>query len=155
MGLAGILFIRRSISLTEMEMLSHHTSDHPDAKLLPDNVVLYDINGPLFFGTAQTALNIVTGTNPGIRAVILEMSGVTMLDMSALMAIESIVKDMKKKHICLVIASLEARMIVKLRHAGIRKQAGVLSYAGSVEAAILKLEQGCAHKQVPHAQAVT
>jgi SulP family sulfate permease len=155
MGLAGILFIRRSISLTEMEMLSHHTSDHPDAKLLPDNVVLYDINGPLFFGTAQTALNIVTGTNPGIRAVILEMSGVTMLDMSALMAIESIVKDMKKKHICLVIASLEARMIVKLRHAGIRKQAGTLSYAGSVEAAILKLEQGCAHKQVPHAQAVT
>ena len=155
MGLAGILFIRRSISLTEMEMLSHHTSDHPDAKLLPENVVLYDINGPLFFGTAQTALNIVTGTNPGIRAVILEMSGVTMLDMSALMAIESIVKDMKKKHICLVIASLEARMIVKLRHAGIRKQAGVLSYAGSVEAAILKLEQGCAHKQVPHAQAVT
>jgi len=146
MGLAGILFIKRSISLTEMEMLSRHTSDHPDARLLPDNVVLYDINGPLFFGTAQTALNIVTSTNPGIRAVILEMSGVTMLDMSALMAIESIVRDLKKKHVCIVIASLEARMIVKLRHAGIHKQAGVLSYAGSVEAAILKLERGCAHK---------
>jgi SulP family sulfate permease len=96
-------------------------------------------------------MNIVTGTNPGVRAVILEMSGVTMLDMSALMAIESIVDDLKKKHICIVIASLEARMIVKLRHAGIHKQAGVLSFAGSVEGALLKLEQGCAHKHAPHA----
>jgi SulP family sulfate permease len=150
MGLAGILFIQRSISLTEMEMLSRHTSDHPDASLLPDNVVLYDINGPLFFGTAQTAMNIVTGTNPGVRAVILEMSGVTMLDMSALKAIESIVTDLKKKHICIVITSLEARMIVKLRHAGIHKQAGALSFASSVEGAILKLEQSCAHKHAAH-----
>ncbi len=146
--LAGVLFIRRSISLTEMAMLSFHSTDHPDARLLPDNVLIYDINGPLFFGTAQTALKTIARTDPSIRAVILDMSGVTMLDMSALVAMESIVNDLQKKKICIVISSLEARMILKLRRAGIKKQRGVLTFAGSTESAIRILEQRCARKEL-------
>jgi SulP family sulfate permease len=58
MGLAAVLFIRRSIELTGGRLLERHA--HPRAAELPDNVLIYDIDGPLFFGSAQKALSALT-----------------------------------------------------------------------------------------------
>jgi SulP family sulfate permease len=133
MGLAAILFIRRSISLssaTRMEV------DH-EAYGIPEGVTVYDINGPLFFGTAQKAMNAITAVTPDIRVVILDMSEVNMLDMSAIVAMESIVDDLSGKHIGLVINNLQPRMIAKLARAGISEQTGKLEFSRSLEASLL------------------
>ncbi len=142
MALAGLLFIRRSIDLTATDLLAKGPGQHPDINALPDNVLFYDINGPLFFGTAQKALKAISSTNSGVRAVILEMSGVTMLDMTAVVAMESIVKNLRSKQICIIISSLEPRMVLKLHRAGIHRQTGVLDYARSTNEAVQLLEQG-------------
>ena len=87
--------------------------------------------------SARIANRDIPRLHPG--GVILDMSGVPMLDMSAIMALETIFNDLKKRNISIVITSLEARMIVKLRRAGIHKLSGVLSFASSTEAAIQTL----------------
>jgi len=124
-GLAAMLFIRRSVSLTET---SEVESDHADYDL-PDNIVVYDINGPLFFGSAQKALKTISSVRPDVRVVILDMTEVTMLDMSAIVAMESIAKDFSNRNIGLVINNLQPRMILKLRRAGIRKQPGKVAFS--------------------------
>lgn len=130
MGLAAVLFVRRSIELTGARLVERH--EHPHTQSLPASVVLYDINGPLFFGAAQKALRGLTTLGQDVKAVILDMSDVTMLDMTAMVAMENIVEDLRKKGVFLVIGNLQPRMILKLRRVGIRRRIGTLLFARSL-----------------------
>lgn len=125
MGLAGMLFIRRSISLTQTSSIEH---DHEGYEL-PEPIDIYDINGPLFFGSAQKALKTISSVSPEVRVVILDMTEVTMLDMSAIIAMESIWNDLEERNVGMVINGLEPRMVLKLRRAGIRIQAGKIGFS--------------------------
>ena len=125
MGLAAMLFIRKSIGLTESSMVEVNHEDYE----LPEGAVVYDINGPLFFGSAQKALKTIASVRPDVRVVILDMSEVSMLDMSAIVAMESIASELKNKGIGLVINNLKPRMVLKLRRAGIRKRPGVVAFS--------------------------
>ncbi len=136
MGLAAMLFIRRSITLTEINIIERKQEEHAHLNDLPSSVMIYDINGPLFFGSAQKALKIITNINPEIRVVILDMSDVTMLDMTAIVAMESIVTDLKKRSLGLVINNLQPRMLLKLRRAGVRKESGVLEFSRTMDEAV-------------------
>ncbi|XOF34516.1 MAG: C4-dicarboxylic acid transporter DauA [Candidatus Electrothrix sp. YB6] len=129
MGLAAVLFIRRTISLMQTSAIE---SSHAKREL-PRNTVIYDINGPLFFGSAQKALKTISMVRPDVRVVILDMSEVTMLDMSAIVAMESIANDLSARNIGLIINNLQPRMILKLRRAGIRKRIGRVAFSRSLE----------------------
>lgn len=132
MGLAAVLFIGRSIDLAQTRPLR---AAHDNQQQTPSDVVVYDINGPLFFGSAQKALKHLLDVAPGIRTVILDMSEVTMLDMSAIVAMESILGRLASNRTRLIVCGLQPRMIVKLRRAGLRKQPGRLSYTRNLERA--------------------
>ncbi len=137
MGLAAILFIRRSITLTATTEIER---DHETYEL-PDNVAVYDINGPLFFGSAQKALKTISTVTPEIQIVILDMSEVTMLDMSAIIAMESIAENLNNKKIRLIINNLQPRMILKLRRAGIRKKAGEIEFSRTLSDGLAKASE--------------
>lgn len=125
-GLAALLFIRRSIDLTGARLIERH--EHLHGEQLPASVLLYDIDGALFFGAAQKALNEIATLRREVRVVILDMTDVTMLDMTALVALESIVENLGKKRVALIINNLQPRMRIKLRRAGIRKQRGRVEF---------------------------
>ncbi|WP_338092093.1 C4-dicarboxylic acid transporter DauA [Shewanella insulae] len=129
MGLAAMLFIRRSISLTDARAVE---TNH-QAYEVPESVVVYDINGPLFFGSAHKALKTIALVRPDVRVVILDMSEVTLLDMSAIVAMESIAQDLSSKKMALIINNLQPRMLLKLRRAGIRKRRGQVEYARTMD----------------------
>lgn len=137
MGLAAMLFIRKSITLIQTKTREY---DH-EAQQLPESIIIYDINGPLFFGTAQKALNTISLVRPEIRVVVLDMSSVTMLDMSAIVAMESIWKSLQSRNIRLVISGLQPRMILKLRRAGIRKETDKVAYSRSLERGIIRAKK--------------
>ncbi len=138
MGLAAMLFIRRSIHLADASALE---KDHEAYSGLSDKIEVYDINGPLFFGTAQKALGTITTVTPDIRVVILDMSEVSMLDMSAIVAMESIVANLGNKQIGLIISNLQPRMVAKLDRAGIGRIPGKLEYSGTLKEAIAKAQE--------------
>lgn len=140
MALAGILFIRRSIALTGVAVIGGPRSEHAHQGELPADVIVYDINGPLFFGSAQRALKSITEVSPGIRVVVLDMADVTMLDMTGIVAMESIVHGLAQRGIKLVIANLQPRMILKLRRAGVRRRHGVLEFARALPDALQAAE---------------
>ncbi len=135
MGLAAMLFIRRSIQLTEVVQLENR-EEHPHLQNLPGGIAIYDINGPLFFGSAQKALKSITTLNPEVKVIILDMGDVNMLDMSAIIVMEAIVSSLQKQGIGLVINNLQPRLILKLRHLGARKKEGLLEFSRSIHDAI-------------------
>jgi len=141
MALASILFIRRSIALTGVSMIGSERPEHAHQTALPPGVIVYDINGPLFFGSAQRALKSIAVVSPKIRVVVLDMTDVTMLDMTGIVAMESIVRGLADRGVSLVIANLAPRMILKLRRAGVRRRAGVLELARGLDDALAIAER--------------
>lgn len=137
MGLAAMLFIRRSITLTQSAVVERDLTGHD----LPESMMVYDINGPLFFGSAQKALKTISIVRPEVRVVILDMTEVMMMDMSAIIAMESIRNDLHKRGIGFVINGLQPRMILKLRRAGIRTQKGKIAFSRTFEDSFIKAEK--------------
>jgi len=138
MGLAAMLFIHRSIRLTENTKVE---SGRMNELALPSQISIYDINGPLFFGSAQKALKNITAITPEVRVIVLDMTEVTMVDMSAIVAMESIVANLAAKNVGLVISNLQPRIILKLRRAGVRTRPGRIRFARTMDEAIEKAKQ--------------
>jgi SulP family sulfate permease len=128
MSLASFIFIQRSISLTTATKVENRTQEQGE---LLAAISIYEINGPLFFGSAQKALKNIAAA-PEVRAVILDMSKVNMIDMSAIMTMEAIRRNLERNGVGLVINNLEPRMILKLRRAGLRKKVGKVAFSRSL-----------------------
>ncbi|MCG5501365.1 SulP family inorganic anion transporter, partial [Ectothiorhodospira lacustris] len=131
MGLAAALFIHRMSLLTHSDRVQ--TDRHPDTRSLPAAVALYDVNGPLFFGAAEKAMSSLRVVDPGVKVVMLDMQDVPSMDGTALVALQSLIADLRQKGIALIFVGMKARLIVKLRRAGVRKEAGRLTYVTDME----------------------
>ncbi|RXI25772.1 C4-dicarboxylic acid transporter DauA [Aliarcobacter trophiarum LMG 25534] len=113
-GLASILFIKRTIDLYSIELVSEDMSLHPD---LPKDILIYDINGPMFFGAAQKAMKTLINANDKRDIVILNMKNVTMIDMTAMVALKSIIDGFEAKNKKLIFSGLSNRVQKKLERA--------------------------------------
>ena len=98
-------------------------------------IMFLAIFGPMFFGAAQNALKTLLTIRKEIRVVILDMSDVPMIDMTAMVALQSIIKNLAHQGIALVICGMSADVKVKLKRANILTPGFVhlkRSIAGSV-----------------------
>lgn len=114
MGLASILFIKKTIDLHSIELTPKGNHLHPD---IPENISIYDINGPMFFGAAQNALKTLLNVNENTNIVILNMKNVPMIDMTGIITLESIVENFESKNKKLVFCGLSERILKKLEKA--------------------------------------
>ncbi len=115
-ALASVLFIKRTIDLYSIELSSSSLEEHRD---LPKNILIYDINGPMFFGAAQKALKTLLNINDEKNIVILDMKNVSMIDMTAIVALKSIVESFEAKDKKLIFSGLNQRVLKKLERAQI------------------------------------
>jgi len=137
--LAAGLFIKRMSELTDSVELPRHA--HQALLDMPEHVRCYEIRGPLFFGAAEKALDVLRKFDPGVRVVVVDMGAVPMLDMTALAALENILKDYRKQNIGLILVATAPRVRLKLRRAGIHRQRRQLAYVQTLEQARIKSEQ--------------
>ena len=114
MGLASILFIKKTIDLHSIELTPKGSHLHPD---IPENISIYDINGPMFFGAAQNALKTLLNVDENTNIVILNMKNVPMIDMTGIIALESIVENFESKNKKLVFCLFSDRILKKLEKA--------------------------------------
>ncbi|MCE8034054.1 C4-dicarboxylic acid transporter DauA [Halomonas sp. MCCC 1A11057] len=124
-GLAAALFIRRMAHLTHARRLEPGSDE--ESRDLPRQVALYDINGPLFFGAAEKAISSLRVVDPEVRVVMLDMRDVPSLDATAIVALQSLVEELRARQVGLIFIGMPARMVVKLKRAGLKRQAGRLS----------------------------
>lgn len=134
--LAAGLFIKRMSDLTDAEPLPPR--HHEALRELPEQVLAYAIRGPLFFGAAEKALGVLRRLNPEAKVVIVEMSAVPMLDMTALAALESLLHDYGRRGIGLILVGTSPRVRLKLRRAAVHRESGRLAYLRTLEQARAK-----------------
>ncbi|MGM0616100.1 MAG: C4-dicarboxylic acid transporter DauA [Pseudomonadota bacterium] len=133
-ALAAALFIRRMALLTQSDRVD--TRRDISLATLPDGVAVYNIDGPLFFGAAEKALASLRVADPTIKTLILDMHDVPSMDVTGIMALETLLDDMERDNVGVILVGLKARMILKLRRAGIHKMPGQRLYCQHMAQAI-------------------
>lgn len=113
-GLASVLFIKRTIDLYSIELVSNQLREYQDNL---ENILIYDINGPMFFGAAQKALKTLLNINEKTNIVILNMKNVSMLDVTAMVALKSIVNSFETEQKKLIFCGLNQNIQNKLQRA--------------------------------------
>lgn len=129
-GLAGALFIRNMAAATRTTRVEPR--NHPTINNLPPEIVLYDIDGPLFFGAAEKALSIIRLYDKNVKTIIIDMHDVINIDGTAISCLQSLVKDLHRSHISIIFAELSAKNIIVLRRAGIHTSRGMLNYSKNI-----------------------
>ncbi|MDV5172519.1 C4-dicarboxylic acid transporter DauA [Photobacterium rosenbergii] len=111
--LAGVLFIQRIASLTTVDRVA---GGHPHQSFGED-VVVYDINGPLFFAASEKALSVIDYTAPETQAVVLDFTDVTTIDITAINALENAIDRIREYPVYLL--GVAAHIEKKLAAAGL------------------------------------
>lgn len=141
--LSALLFIKRMTELSDTALVPHFHSHSNEP--LPAHVAVYDINGPLFFGAAEKAMHTLWRIDPAMKAVILDMRDVPVMDLTGIVALESLVSDMQKKHIAVRLVALNERLQAKLVKAGVLGPGSWAQHSADVHAAVACLESGSAN----------
>jgi SulP family sulfate permease len=102
--LAAILFMRRMAEITETKLSLDNTEEHRLIDL-PPGVSFYEINGPLFFGAAQNAMEALHASHSdAFRALILHLGKVPVIDATGFAALENAIEGLVKRKKVVIIA---------------------------------------------------
>jgi len=124
--LAAGVFIKRMSDLTDTAALPKDF--HQALNDLPEHVLAYAIRGPLFFGAAEKALSVLRRFTPGVKVVIVDISAVPLLDMTAIAALDNVLRDYRAQQVGLVLSGPTPRVRLQLRRAGMEQVDGQLAY---------------------------
>ncbi|HDZ8837184.1 TPA: C4-dicarboxylic acid transporter DauA [Aeromonas veronii] len=131
--LASLLFMREIAKMTKLHDLAEHKRY---AHEVPDNGLLYKINGPLFFAAAERVFAELEAQVKGHKVLVLQMEAVSILDAGGLSAFLHFGKQMAKARVELRVAELQFQPLKTLARAKVRPQPGKLEFYGSLEEAL-------------------
>ena len=127
--LAAGLFIKSMSDWTDTASVDRKQIS--ELQELPESVMLYAINGPLFFAAAEKALSTLRRFTPDLQLVIIDLRAVPMLDMTALAALSGVIDDYHTQGIGIIFMGASSRVRRKMRRAGIRVQKNMLANAAT------------------------
>jgi SulP family sulfate permease len=135
--LAAILFMRRMSELTESHLRLDSSEDGAET-MLPQGVVLYEINGPLFFGAAQKAMRALASANTGgYRVLVIHLGRVPAIDATGLVALENTIGSVVRAKRHIVLAGPLPKPHEIFDKAELTKKYAGLQIAGDLEAALM------------------
>ncbi|MBI9034818.1 MAG: SulP family inorganic anion transporter, partial [Bacteroidales bacterium] len=130
--LASFLFIFRISKISNVTPLHSQmkeNGEHGDPELndglkLPDDVEVYEINGPLFFGAAQNFKETLRMMHRSPRMMVIRMRYVSIIDATGLHHLKSTLKDFAQQGVQVVLSGVNESVYTELKKAGIVDQLG-------------------------------
>ena len=109
--LSSFIFMKRMSESVNIQGFSSENGDGEhlfDEELLdiPKGVILYEINGPLFFGAARQFQETITNTQFQPKVIIIRMRYVPLIDATGYQSIKEIIKTYKSRKIKVIISGI-------------------------------------------------
>ncbi len=142
MVLAAILFIKRMSDETSVNGWKYIDPDTDedgiDLKVVPKDVRVYEISGPLFFGAADKIPEIIL--KDYTRCLILRMRAVPSLDSTALNALEFLYKKCRKQGVRLILSHVNEQPLQVMHKSGFYDMVGEENFCAHIDEALAKSE---------------
>jgi SulP family sulfate permease len=141
MVMAAFLFIHR---MSEMGMVVQNdlndsfsaTMDDAKREMLEKNkIIVYDIEGPLFFGAARSFVDSVE-KNFDVNVIILDIENVPIMDTTGALALENIVHKLYSSNKKLLIVGIRPKVREILYNLGVTKKIGIGNFIPTMDEAI-------------------
>ena len=130
--------------LTFMRKMSDHAKSIPVIPSIHNQIQVYDIHGPLFFGAADLFKNLEV--DPAPKVFVLRMGRVPLIDASGMNAIREFSKKCKRENIELLLAEIQDRAHLDLKQFGIADQIGDSHIFAKAEDAMIRAQEIAAKK---------
>jgi SulP family sulfate permease len=139
--LASLLFMRRMADVSDVRYILDEHEDKDQIELIdsirtPENVSVYEINGPFFFGAADKFMHAVRELGIPTKILIIKMSNVPAIDATGYHGLEMLYELCKKHHTDLIILNLQDQPLNALSKYGFKDLLGSENFCASVEEAI-------------------
>jgi len=126
--LATLTFMQRMTTAVEVrrhseEGLVEELGDEMEGAL-PGDVMVYSIDGPFFFGAAETFERAVSQIHQDPRALVIRLMRVPFMDITGLNTLKEMVRQFTHRGVHVVLCGANARVRRKLQRAGITGGAG-------------------------------
>jgi SulP family sulfate permease len=132
--LASMLFMRRMATTTQGKFVEHGLPG-----TLPEGVTVYDITGPLFFGAAERAMGAIRAIGEHVKVVVFRMEQVLAVDVTGLVALETVLDEMERHGIKVVLVGVPPKALEMFKKAGLAPVEGKLAFCDTIEQAFAML----------------
>jgi len=112
-----------------------------DAEALPDDVQMFVVNGPFFFGAMEKFEQTLADINTQPRAVILRMRWVPYIDMTGILTLERVIGDFQKRGIRVMVSGANEQVRAGLSRSGVLDLLGEGNFVRDFAAAVETLRQ--------------
>lgn len=135
---AAFLFMKRMSDVTNVEgwkyLDDEDDLDSVSLKVVPKNTMVYEINGPLFFGAADKLLTI--NVDEKMNCLILRMRSVGTIDATAMHNLELLYEDCKNKQIQLVFSHVNEQPMSVMKKDGFIELVGKENFCDHIDDAL-------------------
>ena len=138
--LAMLQFMRRMASSVEVQKM---VGKDLEVELrrngqveLPPNVLVYTIEGPLFFGAAETFERVLAQTHTDPGTLIIRLNHVPFMDITGLQSLLEVIEQLRNRGIVVKLCEANEKVLGKLHKAGILEALGPGDYHADFSSAL-------------------
>ncbi|MCE0849971.1 STAS domain-containing protein [Pseudomonas asiatica] len=147
--LAMLQFMRRMASSVEVQQVVEEelaNQLHSNGqKSLPPGVLVYTIEGPLFFGAAETFERALSQTHTDPELLVICLKRVPFMDITGLQTLEEVIQQLHERQIVVKLCEANGKVLGKLEKAGILRLLGPGHYHQTLGTALLEAKAPAAH----------
>ncbi|MDD2780750.1 SulP family inorganic anion transporter [Sulfuricurvum sp.] len=139
-ALASILFIDQMMKATHIRAVESEEND-PDSiqhKIIPQDVEVYEIQGPLFFGVAEKLIDTLALFEKPSKVFILRMRYVPLIDAAGLHALEVLHQRLHEKNTSLILSGVNAQVRKFIEKSHIDEHIGKENIVDHIDKALIR-----------------
>lgn len=107
----------------------------------PPEVLVYSIEGPLFFGAVENFERALAGTHTDPKFLLIRMKSVPFIDVTGIQTLEEVIEELQKRGVTVMLSGANRRVSMKLRKAGIVKLVSEQNVFKTFEVALEALQK--------------
>ena len=138
LGLACLMFMKRMADVSEIEEWEYVEitgDDQGRLKPVPAHVMVYEITGPMFFGSADKIPEI--SNHNGTKSVlVLRMRGVPAIDATAMNGVVRLVKQCRKVNVQVIFSHVNEQPMREFHHSGLFDMVGEQFFRANIDDAL-------------------
>jgi SulP family sulfate permease len=139
--LAILHFLRRMAAAVELRQLDDVSVKAELAShgltALPEGTLLYEINGPMFFGAIDNFERVLRDTATDPKILIMRLQRVPFIDVTGLQCLEDAILGLQKRGVRVLLCEANERVLLKMRKAGLFESLPEGHYFQSLSGALL------------------
>jgi len=111
---------------------------------VPDDVLVYRVEGPLFYGAMETFERVLSDTSGDPRVLVIRLRHMPFIDATGLRTLENVIDDLRRRGVTVMLCEANARVRGKLGRMGLIGKVGASNVVDTLAQALGQAGAGTA-----------